>query len=704
MFAAHAAGAHPGRLADRIAAARRQRFVGRAAELDLFRTALLADEPPFAVLHIHGPGGVGKTALLNEYARVADEVGARAVHLDARDIDPSPSGFRLALARTLGLGEGTAPLEDLAQAPGSVVLIDTYELLAPLDTWLREAFLPQLPCGTLVVIAGRTPPPPAWRTDLGWQDLVRIVPLRNLRPEESQAYLNARGVPDVQHLPVLAFTHGHPLALALVADVLAQDDDPASFNPERVPDVVRVLLERFVRQTPSPRHRDALEICAHVRVTTEALLAEALGAEDAHELFEWLRGLSFIEQGPQGLFPHDLAREVLEADLRWRNPEGYREVHRRVRNPIVRRLREAQGMEQQRAAFDLLYLHRNNPIVRPIHDWEALAAGYAEPATTTDIPAIIALVRRHEGDDSARIAAYWFERQPQAFTVCRGPAGQVTGFVAALLLQQATPEDLAADPAIEAAWRFARRYGQVRPGEELVYHRFQMGHDTYQSVSPAMNLMAMTCARHWVSNARLAWSFLAVADPADWHLVFTYLNLRSSPEAGFTVGGRRYTVYTHDWRAEPAYVWLDLMGEREIATDSTVEQVETTPPAPLVVLSEPEFAEAVRQALRDYTRSTVLAANPLLRSRLATEHAGGTPTPATLQVLIREAAQTLRTNPKDEKLYRAVHRTYLEPAATQELSAELLGLPFSTYRRHLSAGLARITAWLWQRELRGLDG
>jgi hypothetical protein len=38
---------------------------------------------------------------------------------------------------------------------------------------------------------------------------------------------------------------------------------------------------------------------------------------------------------------------------------------------------------------------------------------------------------------------------------------------------------------------------------------------------------------------------------------------------------------------------------------------------------------------------------------------------------------------------------------TQEAAAERLGLPFSTYRRHLGSGIERITAWLWERELRG---
>jgi hypothetical protein len=61
----------------------------------------------------------------------------------------------------------------------------------------------------------------------------------------------------------------------------------------------------------------------------------------------------------------------------------------------------------------------------------------------------------------------------------------------------------------------------------------------------------------------------------------------------------------------------------------------------------------------------------------------------------------LAADPRDDKLLRAVDRTYLRPATTQEHAAELLGLPFSTYRRHLTQGVARIVADLWERELYG---
>ncbi|HET7037140.1 MAG TPA: AAA family ATPase [Thermomicrobiaceae bacterium] len=241
---------HPGRLADRLAAARRGRFVGRLAELELVRSALLGVEPSFAVLCIRGPGGVGKTALLREYARLAAEAGRPVVRVDGRDVDPSPPGFLRALGQAIGPAD--EPSSPLARSPPrGLLLIDTYETLTPLDDWLRERFLPQLPVESLVVLAGRTPPRPAWRTDLDWAGLVHLLPLGNLRPEESRTYLAARGIPEAHHAGLLAFTHGHPLALALVADVLSRGESVGAFGPVSEPDVVRILLERLARDVPS---------------------------------------------------------------------------------------------------------------------------------------------------------------------------------------------------------------------------------------------------------------------------------------------------------------------------------------------------------------------------------------------------------------------------------------------------------------------
>ncbi|MFC9471700.1 hypothetical protein ACFTS5_05845 [Nocardia sp. NPDC056952] len=63
--------------------------------------------------------------------------------------------------------------------------------------------------------------------------------------------------------------------------------------------------------------------------------------------------------------------------------------------------------------------------------------------------------------------------------------------------------------------------------------------------------------------------------------------------------------------------------------------------------------------------------------------------------------ESVREDSRGEKLYRVLDRTYLRPAPTQERAAELLGLPFSTYRRHLTQGIERVIVKMWQIELYG---
>src|SRR6185503_615033 len=113
--------------------------------------------------------------------------------------------------------------------------------------------------------------------------------------------------------------------------------------------------------------------------------------------------------------------------------------------------------------------------------------------------------------------------------------------------------------------------------------------------------------------------------------------------------------------------------------------------------------EAVRAALRNFHSPGVLAANPLLCSRVLHDYGKGQASTATLQDLLRQAAGALQVRPRNMKFVRALEATYFSIGATQELAAERLGLPFSTYRYQLAQGIARLTDWLWQRELYGLD-
>jgi hypothetical protein len=691
------------RLADRLQAARQQRFVGRVAERDLFRAALTASELPFCVLHLYGPGGVGKSTLLREFGRMASECGIRSALVDARNTEPAPDSFLFALALALGLPPDENPLEALAAQSGrAVILVDTYEMLAPLDGWLRETLYPSLPEDTLVVLAGQQPPSAPWRSDSGWQELLHAIPLRNLSPDESRVYLAQRAIPAAQHRAVLSFTHGHPLALSLVAEVVAQRGG-LQFQPDAAPDIVRTLLQRFVQQAPDTDHRTALEACAMVRLTTEPLLAEMLGRADVHSLFDWLRGLSFIESGPAGLFPHDLAREALTADLRWRNPDWYAELHKRARGYYLARLSKASHAEAQMVLIEYIFLHRDNPVIRPYYEWETSGTLLTDALRESDHPAVVEMVRRHEGEESARLAAHWLARQPESAVVFRESDQSAAGFMMALALEAATDADRDADPATRAAWTFLQATTPPRPGERVMHVRFWMAADLYQGVSPAQSLALIHAARLYLTTPGLAYTFLLSADPEFWSPALEYADLHRTPEADFMVGGRTYGVYGHDWRTVPPMAWLSLLAEREVAAAAPAAQ--PARPSALVVLSQEAFTAAVREALHDLHRPEALRANPILRSRLVVERAGAASTTseriAALRSALTEAATALQRTPREAKFSRALDVTYFRPAPTQEQAAERLDVPFSTFRRHLTAGLAAIVQSLWNEELHG---
>jgi hypothetical protein len=675
---------------------RRQRFVGRVAEIELFRACLDADSAPFAVLFLHGPGGIGKSSLLDAFATEAHRQQMRVVRLDARDLLPSPEGVRRGIDNALPELSGGGRHDSMP----TVVLLDSYERLAALDDWVRERLLPDLPANVVTVLAGRLPPDHGWRADPGWRDLLRVIALRNLTPEEARDYLRRCGVAGELHGRLLELSYGHPLALSLLADQVVRHGSLDGVSDSR--DLVTTLVQRFLGTVPDLQQRQALQSCALARVTTEPLLRAALDSVDVGGVFDWLRDLSFVEPGPDGLFPHDLARDVIDRDLRWRDPESYQLVFRRVQTHLQDRLLASAGAERLQGIFDVKFVFRNLPSVLSPIDWQAWGSHVPVPAQPEDRTAILELVCRHEGDESAAIAERWFVRQPSSFVVLRHTGGSVRGFLALIDLTAASDEDRVADPGALAAWDHVQREGGVRPDQHVTQARFVIDSEAYQGPSPTLNTAPVVTLQLYLSMPSLAWDFLTLAEPDRWNDYFAMADMGRVDGADFTVGGRRYGLFGHDFRALPLGPWMDLWTERALAQDPGVAPRRSAVP---LVLSQPDFAEAVRQGLKDLgRRPDLLARNPLVRTRLVADAAaGGKPDAGALDGVLRAAVASLAQDARDDKQYRAVEQTYLRRTTTQEAAAARLGLPFSTYRRHLGQGVARIVNWCWEREVYGPD-
>jgi hypothetical protein len=693
----------PASLSSHLKAARLRQFVGREAESQMFAAALHSDELPFFVLYIFGPGGVGKSFLLRHFAALAEDAGATAISIDGRNMEPTSQGFNNVIRAAARIEDEHAELWPALTANGKrvVIFVDTYETLAPLDDWLRDEWLPNLPENVLLVLAGRQTPSAGWRADPVWNTLIRPLPLRNLNPDEARAYLTQRSIPDAQLQAVLNFTHGHPLALSLVADTFAQRGSMTSFTPEETPDVIKVLLEQFVQRVPSPAHRAALEACSLVRTLTEGLLSQMLSVPDAHELFEWLRDLSFIESGRNGLFPHDLAREAIAADVRWRNPDWHGELHKRARAYYNARLQQVHGSDQQRVIFDFTYLHRDNAMMRQYVDWQESGSTRIEPARARDMDAMVNAIQNFEGEEAAQIARYWFSAQPEGVLTLR-EGERVTGYLVRVVMSEASDADLQRDPIAQRAWQYAQRHNAPRTGEVATLFRFWGATDTHQQVSSVQSLIFISAVQYYLTTPRLAVTLFAVADPDFWELLTAYSDLERVPELEWDQQGRRYGIVAHDWRVTPPAQWLELMAERETAINPP-NLSRPKPASPVIALSEPDFAAALRDALKLMSRSLTLRGNALMNTRLVADCAGATANEHqradALKRLIAEAADSLQATPRDMKLHRAFYHTYLKPAASQEQASEIIDVPFSTYRRHLQAGVDRVTELLWRKEL-----
>ena len=221
-----------------------------------------------------------------------------------------------------------------------------------------------------------------------------------------------------------------------------------------------------------------------------------------------------MEHGTYGLFPHDLAREVIDADLRWRDPAAYREVHLRVRRHVVEQIWGSEGRERGRALADLIFLHRGNPAAAALWDWKSLGEVYADGLRDGDAEAIVtpgrALRGSGVGGDRRALAgapARGVLRLPRPWTrvagLCRADRsarGRRGGHRARSRGARGVGSRAAPRAACARETRCSSR-------------RFLIDRDVYQAPSRSFNVVTMRSMQEWLGRPRLSWYYIVAADP-----------------------------------------------------------------------------------------------------------------------------------------------------------------------------------------------
>jgi class 3 adenylate cyclase len=561
------------RISDRLSEAARTSFVGREREVAVLRGAIEAAEPPFVVAFVHGPGGIGKSRLLQAtLGAVGPQV--HAFVMDCRVIEPTPKGFLAALGNALRMQEpepdiGLVVSRLAGAAPRTVLALDTYETFGLMDTWLRQVFVPDLPESVLTIFAGREVPNPAWLTTPGWEGLFREIELRELGEAEARQMLQLRGVTEAQAGRVNRFARGLPLALELAAAALrTQPELDITGGPP--PNVVQQLTQAFLTGLP-PQIVEATEAAATVRRLTEPMLRALLEVSPVKDVFDTLQDLPFVDATAEGLTLHDVVRDTIASDLARRDPERYRTYRRRAWRFFTSESHRVAGGSLWQCTADMLYLIEN-PVVRDAFFPKGATDYRLEPATAADADAIGEIAASEDAEESAQLILRWWHTHPETFSVAKASDGSVVAFYILFEPADVDPKLLSDDP-LTAAWSRHLRENPIADGERVLFLRRWLAGTTGELPSPAQAACWLDIKRIYMElRPSLRRLYTTVTFLDTYAPIVCPLGFAPLEEVSVTLGGTTYHTALLDFGEASVDGWLATLVGEELGVEA--EEVE----------------------------------------------------------------------------------------------------------------------------------
>lgn len=556
--------------------ARAAAVVGRQAERAVLLELAERDRP--LVVAVRGIAGIGKSALLAAFAEDARGRGAVVVSLDCGGIEPTERGFLVALDRAIGALRASRPGERLPMATVAeaatalgelgdrvVLVLDTYDQLRLLDTWLRQDFVPSLRDNTRLALGGREPPVAAWISDFG--NLLATVPLANLAAGDAEALLGREGLSGADAARITRFTHGHPLALRLA--VSASGARPDLTVPDAaVATVVTELAQVYLSGLGQPA-RTVLDAACTLRRPTLSLLGALLPDIPPHDAYDLLRPLPFVEFGPDGLTLHDTVREVVAALLRVNDPPTYRAYRIAAWRQLRRELRTAPPADLWRYIADLLYLIEH-PAVREAFFPTGSYQYAVESARPADHVRIAAIARMHQPSEAAAITQMWWDAMPSAFRVARDADGLPAAFQCLCEATSVPAWLLAADP-VAATWREHLRANPVPRGQQVLFLRHMLAADGGEATTPAHAALILDLKRRYLEmRPRLRRIYSLATDPDAALSQFAPLGFACLPDGAAEIGGTAYHALYNDFGPSSIDGWLTDLAAREMLIDDDV--------------------------------------------------------------------------------------------------------------------------------------
>jgi hypothetical protein len=696
----------------------------------------MESDPPASVVHICGPGGIGKSALLRAAARRARTLGWDVVSVDGRELGPASGALEALMS--------SAPKQRKGGRGGPLILLDSYERMTALDGYLRRDLLPTLPDRALVIIAGRGDPDPGWFSG-GWESVTARLDLRGLDADDALALLAAHGLSDERVPAIIDWAGGSPLALSLAADTASADSAWNAETDLQSPEVLRSLIHRLAHAELKDVRMSALCIAALARNTTPDLLGAVLPRGEGESAYQQLCELTVTEALGDGVTLHELVRKALLVDLRLRNQELERYLRRRIIDYLYARAADDQPL----LVIDMAHLVEN-PIAKWGFGWEGDTGYRVDAVRDLDAARIERGLRVGQNFEWWNLTSRFFKESPDRVAVVRDLKDNICGYMACVSLASA-PGFAYRDPLVGPWLAHARDHLEL--GESVIWHAAVdfTGAGKVQAMLGVSGVL-----RCGAPNPRFAYLPIDPAYPGAVAFA-TAIGAVHLTELDVEIGGMVVECYRLDYGeggltaflrgqvyselglpapdpAAPVFLGpgqipaagatatavaagagfggggfggggLGAIHEPAIlhpAPGLSITQTATTIPAePFVAGSVPGAStgggsqqpavdlQTVRDALKNFRVPRDLARSPLAVGDTVAERA------ESVRQLIRQAAQEAFGDNENEKLlYSVLVSGYLEPMRSHEEAANKLLLSRAAYFRRLRTAVERLAEHL----------
>ncbi|WP_236687121.1 LuxR family transcriptional regulator [Ornithinibacillus californiensis] len=354
-------------------------FIGRSNELSFFQEFMQAENPIHRITHFYGEGGIGKTYLLQELARIAKKQQIPFIYLNSQDFTHNVQGFIEYLYATL-VSQIQYPKDDISQVTlhdcltllnnydeKIFIAMDTYEHMEDFDRWFRNAFIRQLYPSVRVVLAGRKSLTGEWQESPAWRKVTKQIQLHPFCLEETLHLLNKSGVNDEHHINnIWEFTKGHPLliTLASISDFTNKNYE-STFNSNS--DILSKLTKRWLTEVTNDRLINIVEVAALFYQFDQSCLSEILNQDIPNRKFNQLTSLSFVRKTRRGWSMHELIRDAIRMELKQRNPDRYELLTNKIVAFYYHRIIK-QPTEEDIASF---FYHLGDDLIQSIFFQEA---------------------------------------------------------------------------------------------------------------------------------------------------------------------------------------------------------------------------------------------------------------------------------------------------------------------------------------------